>query len=58
MNLLDAYVTEIKGEPELQYGKWFLAVGADCYGRPLETKLMFDTETEARAVKVGDHFLA
>lgn len=58
MNLMDAYVTEIKGEPFFEYGKWFVPVKADCEGLPLETDLMFDTEAEVRAVKVGDHFLA
>ncbi len=57
MNQLDSYVTEIKGEPELRFGKWFLPVVADCYGRPMDSDLMFDTEDEAKAVVVGHHFL-
>jgi len=57
VNVLDAYVTEILGEPELKYGKWFVRVTADCYGRPTTTELMFDTEAEARSVEIGHHFL-
>lgn len=58
MNLVDCYVTEILGEPVLKYGRWFLPVKADSYGRESETELMFDTEAEARSVKIGHHFLA
>lgn len=57
VNLLDAYVTKIKGEPVFKYGKWFVSVEANCYGSPTESELMFDTEEEARAVKIGHHYL-
>lgn len=57
MNLLDAKVTRVLGEPEYNYGKWWVKVAYDCWGREGETKLMFDTETEARNVKVGHEFL-
>ncbi len=58
MNLIDCYVTEIVGEPVYKFGKWFLAVKAESYGRESQSELMFDTEAQARAVKAGHHFLA
>jgi len=57
MNLLDAYVTKIKGAPEFKYGKWFLKVEADCYGLPTESELMFDSKEGAEKVGIGYHFL-
>lgn len=57
MNLVDAYVTKIKGTPEFKYGKWFLKVEADCYGRTTETELMFNSKEDADRVEIGYHFL-
>jgi len=57
MNLIDFYVTEVLGVPVLKYGKWFLPVKAESHGRESESELMFDTEAQARDVKVGHHFL-
>lgn len=57
MNLLDAKVTRVLGKPEFKYEKWWVRVAYDCWGRESETKLMFDTEAEAEAVKVGHEFL-
>ena len=57
MNLLDAHVTKVVSEPKLKYGKWFVSVEADCYGRPMTTELMFETEEQARQVEVGHEFL-
>lgn len=53
MNLLDATVTKVIGEPQFKYGKWFIKVEANCYGSPTESDLMFSTKEEAEAVKVG-----
>jgi hypothetical protein len=57
MNLVDAYVTEILDQPYEMYGKWWLEVVADIYGREGESKLMFNTREEAENVIVGHHFL-
>lgn len=56
MNLLDATVTEIIGEPELKYGKWFIKVKADCWGAVTESSLMFSSKEQALAVKPGYKF--
>lgn len=57
MNLLEGYVTEITGPVYMQYGKYWVPVSYDCWGRVSQTNLMFSTEEEALAVKVGHEFL-
>jgi hypothetical protein len=57
VNLIDAYVTEVHGNPYESYGKWWVKVTSDCYGRPTEGALQFDTRDEALAVKPGFHHL-
>lgn len=57
MNLVDAYVVEIKGTPVLKYGKWFVKVSAKCYGVEIETEIMCKTEDEAKKICTGYHFL-
>lgn len=58
MNLLDAIVTEIIDyTPYFKYGKWWVDVEYDCYGRKSKTSLMFDTIEEVLEVKVGYKFL-
>ena len=57
MNLLDACVTKILGPVYTQYGKYWVKVEADCWGRPTQTSLMFETEEEARCVGIGYHYL-
>lgn len=57
MNLVDCVVTEIKGEPFEAWGRWWLHVMYDSWGRPGSTKLMFDTKIEALDVKPGYTFL-
>lgn len=53
MNLLDAIVTEVIGEPELKYGKWFIKVNANCWGIITESTLMFSSKEVALSVKPG-----
>lgn len=57
MNLVEATVIEIVGEPYEKYGKWWVNVVGDCYGRKTESFLMFETEEDARSLKVGTVFL-
>ena len=57
MNLLDAIVTKILSEPEFKYYKWFIDVEYECYGVKDDTSLMFNSEEEARGVKIGYKFL-
>tara|TARA_R100001443_G_scaffold75752_1_gene83289 strand:+ start:1004 stop:1180 length:177 start_codon:yes stop_codon:yes gene_type:complete len=54
MNILDAHVVEVIGEPEFKYGKWFVRVKVDCYGCVSETQPMFSTKEAAESLKVGD----
>jgi hypothetical protein len=54
MNLIDAVVVEILGEPECRYGKWFVTAKVSAYGKESYTDHMFNTETEAKKFKVGD----
>ena len=53
MNTIEHYVTEILGEPYTMYGKWFVLVNSDSYGRISEDRIMFDTEQAAKYVFVG-----
>lgn len=58
MNLIDAWVTEVMGEPYLSaFGKWCLKVRWDDMGGNGTSTLMFDTEEQAKQVKVGYKFL-
>jgi hypothetical protein len=53
MNVLDATVREIKGDPYKKYGKWWVDVISDCWGSPTETSLFFPTKEEAEQLTVG-----
>lgn len=53
MNTIEHYVTEVLGEPYTMYGKWFVKVLADAYGRISEDIMMFDSEKAAKGVVVG-----
>lgn len=53
MNTIEHYVTEVIGQPYTMYGKWFVRVMADSYGRISEDRIMFDTEQAAKYVFVG-----
>jgi hypothetical protein len=53
MNTTLHIVTEIMGEPYTMYGKWFVRVLADSYGRVSEDIMMFDSEKAAKGVFGG-----
>lgn len=61
MNLLDAVVTEVLGEPvkvttsALTY--WKVPVTASCWGQEKDTVIVVSTEELAKAVSVGYKFL-
>lgn len=57
MNLCDAWVKEIKAEPRLAYGRWWVDVKYICEGRLGETSIMCSTLEEAERVEVGYKFL-
>jgi hypothetical protein len=56
MNLIDATVLEVLGEPYLRYGKWFVKCKISAYGCESETDAMFSTKEQADLFKVGDIF--
>lgn len=58
MNLVDCYVTKVLGDPFEKYGKWWVKVEFESWGRPGTTELMFSSEAEARAVAEGIEFLS
>lgn len=57
MNLLDSTVTMVLSKPYEQYGKWWVDVKYDCWGRESKSKLMFDSLEEAAKMKPGYKFL-
>lgn len=57
MNLVDAVVTRIIGEPYTQYGKWFVKAEINAYGRVSEHIIMADTQKGIKAYSVGDRVL-
>lgn len=58
MNQVDCYVTKILSEPFEKYGRWWVKVEYESWGRPGTTELMFDSAAEAKAVAEGLQFLA
>jgi len=57
MNLLEAHVTEIIGEPYFKFNKWWVKVKYNCWGSFGETELMFYKENHAKEIKIGHKFL-
>jgi len=59
MNLVDCYVTELLSEVFKDSNTHFYGVKVkfNSYGVESETELYFDTEKEAKKVKVGYKFL-
>lgn len=53
MNTIEHVVTAILGEPYTMYGKYFVKVLANSYGRVSEDIMMFDSEKAAKGVFVG-----
>ncbi|MDV3822917.1 hypothetical protein CMU07_09135 [Elizabethkingia anophelis] len=59
MNLVDCYVTEvIRLNHNTTLNKWVVEVQYGSYGRIDTTMLLFNTEEEAKSVKIGYKFLA
>jgi len=58
MNLINCYVTEVLKEPYEKFGKWWLIVMYDGYGKIDVTHLMFDSKEDAQKVTVGYEFLS
>lgn len=53
MNMLDAIVTKVLSAPYLLYGRWWVDVEYNCYGKTSETNIMCYSAYEATNVKVG-----
>tara|TARA_Y100001973_G_scaffold106665_1_gene186311 strand:- start:32569 stop:32745 length:177 start_codon:yes stop_codon:yes gene_type:complete len=53
MNLCDAVVTQIKGNPYQTWGMWLVDAEIDCYGHISSTVLAFKTEEEAQRAHIG-----
>ncbi len=53
MNLIDAEVVEVLGEPVEKFGKWFVPVRVTAYGRESETEQICNCKEEAKLVSVG-----
>lgn len=56
MNVLDAIVTKVIGEPYEKFGRWWVDVEYDCYGQMDETSLMCQSQGDALSVNVGYEF--
>ncbi len=58
MNQVEAIVTKIiSKKPVFEFDKYWMKVDYKCYGLNSTAQLMFDTEQEAKSLKVGDTFL-
>lgn len=57
MNLIDAVVIEVIGEPFFVHQHWFIKVKADSMGGISTHDLMFPTEEECLKVEVGRKIL-
>jgi len=53
MNLCDAYTTKILSTPYQKYGKWWLDVEINCYGRISNTTIMQNTKEEIDKISIG-----
>lgn len=53
MNLIDAVVVQILSKPYEQFGKWWVDVEVESYGRITTSQVMFHKEHEAKQMKVG-----
>lgn len=53
MNLIDAYVTELKSRPYKMYDMWFVDVEVTSYGVTSETSAMFSEKKAAEDLKIG-----
>lgn len=56
INILTGTVTEVLAKPYYQWGKWWVKVKYNCYGRISETELMFQNRDSSLKVDVGFEF--
>ena len=54
MNLLDAKIIEIQGEPYQKYGCWWVPIAFTCEGQKGTTDVMCETKEDAAMVAVGN----
>ncbi len=57
MNLLDAVVIEVLSEPEKKFGRWFVKVRSDIWGRVEEQEIMTNSRDEAEKIAPGYKYL-
>lgn len=57
MNLINASIIQILGNPYQSFGKWFVKVKVSSYGRHSESTQMRDTREECELLKIGDTIL-
>lgn len=57
MNVIDAWVTKVQGEPYYKYDKWWVKVDSEDMGGTTNDTLMFETKEEAEKVQPGYKFL-
>lgn len=57
MNLIDAVVTKVYGEPVKLYNKWWVPCEYVSFGHTGTTRLMFESKEDAEAVKEGFRFV-
>lgn len=53
MNLINATAVKILSPVYLQYGRYWVKVECESYGRVSENTLMFDSEESAKSVTIG-----
>lgn len=58
MNLIEHYVTKVLEPPTAAFGKWWVKVEADSYGRLGDSIIVSESLAAAREIKVGFMFLA
>lgn len=58
MNLIDCTVTSLLSEPYIKYDHWWIKCEYVAEGIKGVTNIHFDTEEEAKCIKIGHKFLA
>lgn len=58
MNLIDCTVVKILGEPKEKYGKFWVSVEYEAYGRTSVTEIMCENYHEAEMITIGSQFLS
>lgn len=55
--MLDAVVIEVLSEPEKKFGRWFVKVRSDIWGRVEEQEIMTNSRDEAEKIAPGYKYL-